>query len=165
MVRPPRLYASPTTGAYNERDALMRLLIGCIDAGIVPDRIGSEPLVTVDDAVDALLRRATDAAAPAASQLPWVDVEVGDLFAEIRSQGISLEALPVDTWRERILTLEGNAAIPVLSDFGLGPGETPATVDYTAVAPALGDEAAKAMRERVVAATRVFAANARPGGV
>ena len=127
IIRPPWLYGSSVDGAYNPDDALTRLILGSIGVGAVPEVLGIEPILCVNHAVDSLIDSDLFSdPTNASAYLPFLNVETSDIIEHVRTLGRRVDVLPVDEWRERIVSDPENPAAAILSDFGLAVGEDPA---------------------------------------
>lgn len=156
VIRPPRLYASPKSGVFNDRDALVRLLRGCVTVGAAPEDIASEPLLCIDDAVELIDQWDSVPHSGWGNQLPWIDINIQDIFSAVVEWGVGLRRLPNEEWLSLILAEPNNAATPVLSDFGLGPGESVVRIDYSAIAPAVSTAQRDTFQGNIFRATELM---------
>lgn len=124
VIRAPWLFASNADGLFNPDDAITLLIRGCLAVAAVPDQLGSAPLISIDHAI-AAIRESDLFGDPADTSiyLPSVNVSLSTLFDAITANGVALDVLPIEQWRDRVLNDEENPATAILSDFGLGVGD------------------------------------------
>ncbi|MFI9388341.1 thioester reductase domain-containing protein [Kutzneria sp. NPDC052558] len=104
IYRPWLIGAHSQTGVCHTSDYVLRLLHGCLEAGIVPSHEESLNISTVDFFSSALVHISLNdenigkpyhLANPRGEPLP-------DLYERIRSFGYRLDELPYEVWRDRL---------------------------------------------------------------
>lgn len=138
IYRPWLIGAHAGTGVCHTTDYVLRLLHGCIEAGIVPNHVEDLNISPVDYFSRGLVHISLQPSAlGGAYHLANPRGEpLEDLYARIRSYGYTLEELEYRDWRERItrtLTTEspGYSVLPLIPEEPVGEGARHPSIDCT----------------------------------
>ena len=96
--RPARIAADSASGAWNERDLLARLLIGCVRLGAAPELRTVTRLVPVDTVARALVRLSADPDGVRYRLEHPEPAPFASLLEAVEAWGVPLRRLTVDDW-------------------------------------------------------------------
>ena len=105
IYRPGRISGDTTHGACQTKDFFWRLIKACVDLGAVPDLSAPESLGPVDFVARAIVRIALHegATGKAYHLLNPESIAFDDFKNWMVEMGYTLETLPYDQWRDRLL--------------------------------------------------------------
>jgi thioester reductase-like protein len=105
VYRPGMVLGDSRSGISNPDDYLTKMLLGCLQLGHAPLRAYDLAVAPVDWVSRALVALSLQPASRAHAfhlvaprPLPW-----NELFAHVRAQGLSLQLLPYEAWRQTLL--------------------------------------------------------------
>lgn len=110
IYRPGRISGHSTTGAFNPNDFFYRLLIGCVQLGMVPDREFFDSLAPVDYVSKAIvyLSKQQESLGKAFHVLNQELLNLKILFNVVRSFGYPLQQVSDEQWHLELMKIADN---------------------------------------------------------
>jgi amino acid adenylation domain-containing protein/thioester reductase-like protein len=110
IYRPGRISGHSQTGVFNTNDFLYKLIIGCIQLGSVPDGETMMNLIPVDYTSYAIahLSKQEKSLGKAFNLFNPHSFCSSKLINAIRSLGYSIQQIPYEEWRNKLLDVAGN---------------------------------------------------------
>jgi amino acid adenylation domain-containing protein/thioester reductase-like protein len=134
IYRPGRISGHSKTGAFNPNDFFYRLLIGCVQLGMVPEREFFDSLAPVDYVSKAIvyLSKQQKSLGKAFHVLNQELLNLKILFNVVRSFGYPLQQVSDNQWQLELMKIAGNfpnhPLYPLIPLFTLKKSSEPASI-------------------------------------